>query len=72
MAIPDSLTVYFACPHCELVYQATQARLPVKATGQFDCTACRQRVHSWTGLYGYFFWKPVTRRAGRNRRRQSY
>jgi hypothetical protein len=53
------LTVYFACTHCELVYQAKQVRLMRQSSGQFVCVKCREPVHSWRGIYTYFAWDPV-------------
>jgi len=54
------LTIYFSCPECKLVYQATQVRAIERTDGQFDCLECGRQVHSWTSLYDFLQWKPVT------------
>jgi hypothetical protein len=54
MVVPDGVTVYFACLHYDLVYQAQQARVLTTIAGQFNCTTCRKPVYSLTGKYGYF------------------
>jgi hypothetical protein len=56
-----SITVYIACPHCELVYRTKQARVSITVAGQFDCVDCRKPVQSWSGFYDCFYWQPVTR-----------
>jgi hypothetical protein len=53
------LTVYFTCPHCDLVYQATQTRTMRQSSGQFVCAQCRGLVHAWRGIYTYPIWEPV-------------
>jgi hypothetical protein len=57
------ITVYFACPHCNLVYQAKQVRFFERISGTFDCSECSKPVHSWSGPYNYLYWKPVTDRS---------
>ena len=54
--------VHFICPCCELVYQSRQVRTTECTIGQISCVKCFTTVHSWTGVYDFVFWKPVTQR----------
>jgi transcription elongation factor Elf1 len=59
MGTPTSITVYFACPHCNLIYRARQVLFAERASGQLECVNCGEAVHSWNGVYNYLRWKPV-------------
>ena len=56
------ITVYFTCPCCELVYQARQVRSSERMIGRINCVKCFTTVHSWTGVYDFVLWKPMTQR----------
>ena len=57
-----AFTVYFSCPKCKLVYQATQVHGEEPINGRFDCVECSKRIHAWTGIYDFLHWKRVTHR----------
>jgi predicted RNA-binding Zn-ribbon protein involved in translation (DUF1610 family) len=59
------LTVHFTCPKCGLGYKATQEQFPEKRAGHFDCIDCRSEVHSWSGIYDFTGWQPITMRSPR-------
>lgn len=58
-----TLTVYFACPHCGMIYQAKQVRFIERTNGRYDCIACRKPVHTWSGFYDFMYWKPMDQQA---------
>ena len=51
--------VYFSCPKCPAVYQATQAPRAEKGHNRFSCKNCGTPVQEWTGLYDFFDWRHV-------------
>jgi hypothetical protein len=51
------ITVFFACPNCALVYEASQVRFAERISGRFVCTSCETTVYSWSGIYDYVAWK---------------
>ena len=56
-----TITVYFSCPQCRLLYEVEQIFLPEKKTGgNFACVRCHAPIHSWRGLYDYPRWTPLT------------
>lgn len=52
--------VHFICPHCDMIYVATQKKSPEQLSGDFHCGACGISVHEWTGFYDFSDWKQVT------------
>lgn len=56
------ISVYFACPHCALVYRSQQVPTAKLMGGEFDCLECRKTVTEWTGFHDYVRWKPVIHR----------
>jgi hypothetical protein len=54
--------VYFICPCCELVYQSRQVRSSECTIGRISCVKCFTTVHSWSGIYDFHSWKPVSTR----------
>jgi hypothetical protein len=53
------ITVRFCCTKCGALYQATQERMSIRATGSFKCHVCKEVLHSWAGEYDYFDWKAI-------------
>ena len=66
MCTDPRLIVHFSCPHCATVYTAGQEQRPGRHPGDFYCRECGTPVHSWTGLYNFADWKPVTIPEGRS------
>jgi hypothetical protein len=50
------ILVYFSCPGCRAIYQATQRHISVKRFGRYQCPQCRADVHMWRDNYDFSGW----------------
>jgi predicted RNA-binding Zn-ribbon protein involved in translation (DUF1610 family) len=70
MSTDARLIVHFSCPQCATIYAASQEQRPGRHLGDFYCRNCGTPVHSWTGLYNFSDWMPVSTTPSKKRTRQ--
>jgi predicted RNA-binding Zn-ribbon protein involved in translation (DUF1610 family) len=70
MSTDTRLIVHFSCPQCATIYAASQEQRPGRHLGDFYCRNCGTPVHSWTGLYNFSDWMPVSTTPSKKRTRQ--
>jgi hypothetical protein len=60
MADDARVTVHFSCPHCLMIYRATQERTAENCPGEFYCGRCGTPVHEWIAPYCFSNWNPMS------------
>lgn len=44
-----------SCPSCEVIYNVTETRLPIRDAGSFSCQICGGLIKSWRGASYYSY-----------------